>query len=430
MEEKLTTYELNIPRKLARLNEIPDGPVDMATVSSTVVQKLAKRKAVKRGAAPHSLTSVSVDDSSKRRKVISPKKSQEMLEERDKIVEGEDLRPRFEVKTDHLAEQCQAKAREMMVDEAGKKTSLLEGVKNQLEVKLTRVRVDFQLERVKEKEAAALKLKQVRAESDVEAERFVTASAISQNNLVGKLYQLRYTKALITAFSEGNVEEMEKMVDEEVEERECGLNIVETTDTDNQETINQEIENSLLRVVGLEGLLDMEKKSSAELQLEEAKRQVEEKTATILSRDLALNQLTSEFAELKEKAVSGSRHKAELAEYRIRALNEEISDMKCNIRALNELLLKRGIDLDTAQTNLVVSEADFESLSSSIVGKDRELCNSEQIRDCLIVREALRLRASIIFARNLGGHRRLSGSLWPPPRFCVSSGVRLVLSMP
>ncbi|KAF6168262.1 hypothetical protein GIB67_011647, partial [Kingdonia uniflora] len=88
------------------------------------------------------------------------------------------------------------------------------------------------------------------------------------------------------------------------------------------------------------------------LKLEEAKRQVEQKTAAILSRDLALNQFTNELADLKEKAMSVFRHEAELAEYRIRALNEEISDMKCNIRALNEQLLKREIELDTARTNL------------------------------------------------------------------------------
>ncbi|KAF6150811.1 hypothetical protein GIB67_020894 [Kingdonia uniflora] len=258
MEEKLTTFELNIPLKLARLNEILDRPVDMATVSSTAVRNLAKRKAIKRGAAPRSVSSL--DDS------------------------------------------------------------------------------NFQLEREKEKEAAALKLKQVRAESEAEAERLVTAPAISRNNLAGKLYRLR----------------------------EGGLNTAEQTDADNQETINQEIENPRLRVVDLEGLLEVEKKSLSELQyedrlddnvkfslkLEEAKRQVEEKTATILSSDLALNQLTSELAELKEKAASGSRHEAELAEYHIRALNEEISDMKCNIRALNELLLKREIYLDTVLDRL------------------------------------------------------------------------------
>ncbi|KAF6170840.1 hypothetical protein GIB67_015792 [Kingdonia uniflora] len=415
MEEKLTTAELNIPLKIARLNEILDGPVDMVTVSSTIVQNLAKRKAIKRGAAPRSVSSVSVDDSSKRRKVISPTKLHEMLEESDKIAEGSDLRLGFEVKEDLLEKQCRAKAREKMVAvmddefkkdvhlgsqdrsmELEKKTSQLEGEKNQLEEKLTRERVGFQLEREKEKEVVALKLKQVRAKSKAEAERLATASAISWDNLEGKLYQLRYTKAEITAFSEGNYVEMEIMDEEEVEEWEGGLNTAEKTDGDNKETINQEIENSRLRVVDSEGLPEVEKKSSVELQkeldiarereeqtllynaeyaeeyealvsqyedqlddnvkfslkLKEAKRQVMEKTGTILSRDLALSQLTSELVELKEKATSGSWHKAELAEYRIRVLNEEISDMKCNIRVLNELLLKREIDLDTALDSL------------------------------------------------------------------------------
>ncbi|KAF6144381.1 hypothetical protein GIB67_024608 [Kingdonia uniflora] len=426
MEEKLTTAELNIPLKLVRLNEILNGPVDMATVFSTVVWNLAKRKAVKRGVAPRSVSSVSVDDSSKRRKLISPMKLQEMLEESDKIAEGSDLRPRFKVEADLLEEQCRAKAREKMVAvmndefkkfacalkdiqlgsqdrsmELEKKISQLKGEKNQLEEKLTRERVDFQLEREKENKAAALELKQVRAESEAEAERLVTASAISQNNLAGKLYQLRYTKAEITAFSEGNYEEMEIMDEEEVDKREGGLNTAEKTDTDNQETINQKElntargreEQTLLYNAEYaeeyealnfqyEDRLDDNVKLS--LKLEEAKRQVKEKTAIILSRDLALNQLTSELTELKEKVASGSQHEAELVEYRIRALNEEISDMKCNIHALNELLLKREIDLDTPRTNLVMSEADFEKLSSSIVGKDRELRNFEQIRDSLI----------------------------------------------
>ncbi|KAF6139206.1 hypothetical protein GIB67_040353 [Kingdonia uniflora] len=377
MDEKLTTSKLNIPLKLARLNEILDGPVDMAMVSSTVIRNLAKRKAVKRGAVPRSVSSL--DDSSKMRKVISPTKSQEMLEESDKIAEGADLRPRFEVEADLVEEQCRAKAREKMVaamDEEFKK----------LEEKLTRERVDFQLEREKEKEAIALKLKQVRAESEAEAERLVIASAISRNNLAGKLYQLRYMKAEITTFSKGNYEEMEIMDEEEAEEREGGLNTAEKANANNQETINQEIENSYLRVVDLDGLLKVEKKSSAELEKEQdTTREREEQTllynaeyaeeyeALISQYENRLDDnLTSELAELKEKAMSGSRHEAELAEYRIRALNEEISDMKCNIHALNELVLKREIDLDTARTNLVVSKADFEKLSSSIVGKEAQ----------------------------------------------------------
>ncbi|KAF6170774.1 hypothetical protein GIB67_015726 [Kingdonia uniflora] len=167
--------------KLARLNKMPDGPVDMATVSCTVVQNLAKRKAVKRGADSHSVTSDSVDDSSKRR-----------------------------------MEQCRAKAREKIVAVVDD-----EFMKLKLE---------------KEREAAALKLKEVRAESVAEAERLVTASATSRNSLAGKLYQLRYTKVEIMAFSEGNYEEKEIMDEEEVEEMEDGLNVVKKTTADNQET--------------------------------------------------------------------------------------------------------------------------------------------------------------------------------------------------
>ncbi|KAF6175387.1 hypothetical protein GIB67_036478 [Kingdonia uniflora] len=417
MEEKLVTPELNTPLKLARLNKIPDGPVDMATNSSTVVRNLAKRKAIKRGAASHSVTSDSVDNSSKRRKVTSPTKSIEVvLEESDKIAEGADLRPRFEVEADLLEEQCRAKAQEKMVAvmdgefkkgvqlgfqnrsiELEKRISQLEGEKNQLEENLTREREVFQLELEKEREVASLKQKEVRDENVVEAERLVTASAISRNNLAGKPYQLRYTKVEIMAFSEGNYEEKEIMDEEEVEEMEDGLNVVEKTAVDNWETINEERESSRLRVADLEGLLEVEKKSFAELQeldvvgerkeqtllynaeyteeyevlisqyedrlddnvklplkLEEAKRQVEDKTVTILSRDLALNQLTSKLVELKEKAAS--------------------------------VVEEREIDLDTARTNLAVSEADFEKLSSSIVRKDQELRNSEQIRDSLIAR--------------------------------------------
>ncbi|KAF6148497.1 hypothetical protein GIB67_042456 [Kingdonia uniflora] len=302
MEEKLSTPKLNTPLKLVRLNEIPDGPVDVATVFSTIIRKLAKRMA-------------------------------EVPEENDKIAEGANLRPRFEVEAGFLEEQCRAKAREKMVvvmDDEFKK-----------------------LERDKEWEAASLKLKEVWAESKAEAERLVTVSAISRNNLAGNPYQLRYTKAEIMAFSEGNYEEIEIMDEEVVVEREDGLNVTEKTAADNQESINQEIESSRLRVEDIEGLLKVERKSSAELQ---------------------------------EKAASSSRHEAEVAESRIRALNEEISDMKCNIRALNEQLLKREIELDTARTNLAVSEADFEKLSSSIMGKDQEFRNSAQIRDSLIAR--------------------------------------------
>ncbi|KAF6139095.1 hypothetical protein GIB67_010821, partial [Kingdonia uniflora] len=118
----------------------------------------------------------------------------------------------------------------------------------------------------KEREVAALKLKEVKAESVAEAERLVTASAISRNNLAGKLYQLRYLKAEIMAFSKGNYEEKEILDEEEVEEMEDGLNVAEKTAVNNQKTIYQEIKSSCHRVVDLEGLLEVEKKSSAELQ--------------------------------------------------------------------------------------------------------------------------------------------------------------------
>ncbi|KAF6154811.1 hypothetical protein GIB67_032423, partial [Kingdonia uniflora] len=451
--------------KLVRLNEIPDGPVNIATVSSTVIRNLAKRKAIKRGAASRSATSDSVDDSSKRRKVTPPAKSQVVLEESIKIAEGAHLRPRFKVETGLMEEQCRAKAREKGVTvvedermlfahalrgvqlglqdrsiELEKRISQFEGQKNQFEESLTREREAFQLELEKEREAASLKLKEVRAESVAEVERLVFASATSQNNLAGKLYQLRYTKTKILAFSEGNYEEKEILDEMEVEEMEDGLNVAEKT----------EIESLRLRVVDLESLLELkmfmyghsalrpklvswsvgqgsigslkpkeqdvarereeqtllynaeyaeeyealfsqyedrlDDNVKLSLKLKEAKIQVEDKTGILLSKDLALNQLINELAELNESAASGSRHDVELAKYPIRALNDEISDMKFNIRALNEQLLKREIDLDNARTNLAVSEADFEKLSNSIVGKDLELCNFTQIYDSLITR--------------------------------------------
>ncbi|KAF6160930.1 hypothetical protein GIB67_007571 [Kingdonia uniflora] len=259
MEENMLTPELNTPLKLAWLNEMPDGPVDMATVSSTVVRNLAKRKAVKRGDASRSATSDSVDDNSKRRKVTPPVESQVVLEESVKIAEGADLRPGFEVETGLIEEQCRAKAREKGV---------------------TVVEDEFKkLELEKERETAALKLKEVRAESVVEAERLDSASGTSRNNLVGKLYQLRYTKAEILAFSEGNYEEKEIVDEEEVEEMEDGLNIAEMTVANNQETIDQEIKSLHLRVVDLEGLLEVEKNSSADLQKElDVAREREEQT--------------------------------------------------------------------------------------------------------------------------------------------------------
>ncbi|KAF6135434.1 hypothetical protein GIB67_027308 [Kingdonia uniflora] len=165
------------------------------------------------------------------------------------------------------------------------------------------------IELEKEREAAALRLKEVRAESVAEAERLVSAFTTSRNNLAGKLYQLRYTMAEIFAFSEGNYEKKEIVDEEKVEEMEDVLNVAEKTVADNQETIDQ-----------YDDRLDDNVKLY--LKLEEAKSQVEDKTATLLSRDLALNQLINELVELKERAASDSRHDAELAEYRIRALND------------------------------------------------------------------------------------------------------------
>ncbi|KAF6152860.1 hypothetical protein GIB67_025878 [Kingdonia uniflora] len=119
LEAVLKELEISRFKRVAskddKLNEMLDGPVDMATVSSTVVQNLEKRKAVKRVVASCSVTSNSVDDSSKRRKVTSPIKLQVVLEENDKIAEGADLRPRFEVEAGLLEDQCRAKAREKIV---------------------------------------------------------------------------------------------------------------------------------------------------------------------------------------------------------------------------------------------------------------------------------------------------------------------------
>ncbi|KAF6139214.1 hypothetical protein GIB67_040361 [Kingdonia uniflora] len=170
MEQKLSTPELNTPLKLALLNEMLDGPVDMATVSSTVFARAL------RGV---------------------------QLGFQDRSIELE------------------------------KRISQLEGEKNQLEENLTQEREAFQLELDKEREAAALKLKEVRAKSVAEAERLVTASATSRNNHAGKLYQLRYTKAEIMAFSKGNYEEKEIMDEEEVVEMVVGLNVAKKTAVDN-----------------------------------------------------------------------------------------------------------------------------------------------------------------------------------------------------
>ncbi|KAF6163236.1 hypothetical protein GIB67_025100 [Kingdonia uniflora] len=346
MEEKLSTPELNTPLKLARLNEIPDGPMDMVTVSSTVVRNLVKRKAVKRGDAPRSITSVSVNDSSKRRKVTSPTKSQEVLKESDKIAEVADLRPRFEVEAGLLEEQCRAKAREKMVvimddefkkvDGAGKEDLPARGGKKPVGREPDSGEGSFPVGAGERKGSCCPKAEGSWVESEAKVEQLVIASAISQNNLAGKFYQLRYTKAKIMAFSEGNYEEMEIMDEKE------------------------KIESSCLRVVDLEGLLEVEKKSSAELQKElDVAREREEQTL-LYNVEYAEEYevlFSQELTELKEKVVSGSRHEAELAEYRVRALNEEISDMKCEgsremkefLRRKDELVGNMRIDLTNSR---------------------------------------------------------------------------------
>ncbi|KAF6169582.1 hypothetical protein GIB67_043299 [Kingdonia uniflora] len=275
--------------------------------------------------------------------------------------------------------------------ELERRISQLEGEKNQFEESLTREREAFQLDLENEREAAALKLKEVRAESVAEAERLVSGSATSRNNFAGMLYQLRYTKAEILAFSEGNYEEKEIVDEEEVVEMEDGLNVAEKTVVDNQETINQEIESLCLRVVDLEGLLEVEKSSSADLQyedrlddnvklslkLEESKSQVEDKTATLLSRDLALNQLINELAKLKERVASGSWYDAELAEYRIRELNDEISGMKYlelrNSAQIRDSLIVRLDRLKTDLRRLKEREAKSRADLAEVHAKNKSL---------------------------------------------------------
>ncbi|KAF6147518.1 hypothetical protein GIB67_014657 [Kingdonia uniflora] len=459
MEENMLTPEINAPLKLVRLNEMPDGPVDMATVSCTVVQNLAKRKVVKRGAAPRSATSDSVDDNSKRRMVTPPAKSQVVLEESVKIAEGDDLRPRFEVETGLIEEQCRAKAREKGVTvvedefkkfaralrgvqlglqdrsiELERRISQLEGEKNQFEESLTREREAFQLELKKERETAALKLKEVRAESIAEAERLVFASATSLNNLAGMLFQLRYTKEEIFVFSEGNYEEKEIVDKEEVEEMEDGLNVVEKIIAANQETINQEIESLHLRVVDLEGLLEVEKNSygamyNAEyaeeyealiskyedrlydnvklsLKLEEAKNQVEDKIVTLLSKDLALNQLISELAELKERAALGSRHdayRADLVEVQAKnkSLVDDLAHVRGNVKSavqrdkeMNERIYQLFARITELERELRAREMKYEKdLKLELDKRDNKIASGEGSRE---MKEFLRRKEKLV----------------------------------
>ncbi|KAF6176890.1 hypothetical protein GIB67_001666 [Kingdonia uniflora] len=395
MEEKLLPPELNTPLKLTPLNEMPDGPVNMATISSTVARNLAKRKAVKREAASRSVMSDSVDDSSKRRKVTSRTKSQVVLEESDRIAEEADMRLRFEVKAGLLEEQCRAKAREKMVVvvddefkkfartlrgvqlglqdrsiELEKRISQLEGEKNQFEENLTRKREAFQLEQEKEREVATLKLKEVRAESVAEAERLVTASATSRNSLEIESSRLRvvYLEGLLEVEKKSSTE-LQKELDV-AREREEQILLYNAEYAEEYEALISQYEDRLDDNVKLSPKLEEAKSQVEDLtatilsrdlynaeyaeeyealisqyedrlddnvklsqKLEEAKSQVEDLTATILSRDFALNKLTSELTEFKEKAASGSRNVRWVVQ-RNKEMNERINQLCARISEL------------------------------------------------------------------------------------------------
>ncbi|KAF6157999.1 hypothetical protein GIB67_008128 [Kingdonia uniflora] len=406
MEEKLTTPELNTPLKLMRVNKIPNGPVDVATVSRTVARNLKKRKAVKRGVTPHSVTSVTVDDSSKRRKVTSPTKSQEVLEESDKISVGADLRPRFEVEVGLLEEQCRAKAREKMVAVMDDLTRLVNSwfCRAILLLKLTYFFLQFaralsevqlgfldrsmelekrisQLKREKEREAAALKLKEVRAESEAEVERLVTASAISWNNLAGKLYQLRYTKAEIMVFSEGNYEEIEIMDEEEVEEREDSLNVTEKTTADNQETINQELD------VAKEGeeqtlLYNAEYLEEYEVLFSQYEDRLDDNVKLALRLEEAKRQ-----ADLRRLKGREAQSRADLAEIQAKnkSLVDDLAYARGNIRRvvqrereMNERINQLCLRISESKRDLRVCEMKYQKdLKFELDKRDGEIASAE-----------------------------------------------------
>ncbi|KAF6134762.1 hypothetical protein GIB67_002163 [Kingdonia uniflora] len=433
-ELKAALKELEISRfkrvaskddKVVRLNEIPDGLVDMATISNTAVRNLAN-----------------VDDSSKRRKVTSSTKLQVVLQESDKITEGADLRPRVKVEAGLLEEQCRAKAREKMVvvdDEFKKFARALRGVQLGLQDR------SIELEK---------RIFQLEGEKNY---RTIGYRVCYFSELVGKLYQLRYTKVEILAFSEGNYEEKEIIDEVEVEEMEDGRNVAEKTAADNQETIDQEIKSSRLRVVDLEGLLKVEKKSSAELvfvyvhsilrpklislsvgqggidyleltgvctaslsvcfirsvsqleeyealisqyedqldgnvklslKSEEAKGQVEDVTATILCRALALNQLTSKLAELKEKAASEQVDLAEV-QAKNKSLVDDLAYARGNMwrsvqrdKEMNERINQLIARISKLERELRVRELKYEKdLKFKLDKRDGEIASGEGSRE-------------------------------------------------
>ncbi|KAF6153082.1 hypothetical protein GIB67_034804 [Kingdonia uniflora] len=224
MEEKLKTSELNIPLKLPRLNEILDGPVDMATVSGIVVRNLAKRKTVKRGLllilCHRSVWMIAVRGG--RLKQISWRNNAELKLERRWL----------------LLWMMSLRRKKDLPARGGKKL--------------------------------------VGREADSGEGRFPVGAGERKGSCCPK-----------------NEKELDA-----ARKREEHTLLYNAEYTEEYEAFISQYE---------DGLDDNVKLS---LKLEEAKGQVEEKTATTLSRDLVLNQLTSELAELKEKAASGSRHEA------------------------------------------------------------------------------------------------------------------------
>ncbi|KAF6135026.1 hypothetical protein GIB67_014075 [Kingdonia uniflora] len=271
MEERLLTLELNTPLKLMRLNKMPDEPVDMATVSNTIV----------------------------------------VLEESDKIAEGADARPRFEVEAGLLEQQCRAKAREKMVAvvddefkkfarglggwgggvqprlqdrsiEMEKRISQHKGEKNQFEENLTREREAFQLELEKEREAAALKLKEVRAKRSGAVGYRVCyfleqpcREAPPTEGIGSSRLRVVVLEGLLEVEKKSFAESQKELV--VAREREEKTLLYNTEYAEEYEALISQYEDRLDDNVKLS------------LKLKEAKSQVQNMNATILSRDLALN---------------------------------------------------------------------------------------------------------------------------------------------
>ncbi|KAF6166802.1 hypothetical protein GIB67_005678 [Kingdonia uniflora] len=226
-------------------------------------------------------------------KRVASEDNKVLLEESDKIVEGADLRPRFEVEAGLLKEQYLANAREKMaaiVDDEFKKF--------------------------------------------VRALRGVRLGLQDRETLPAEVYK----GGEILAFSKGNYEEKEIMDEEEIEDMEDGLNVAEKTTVDNQETIDQEIASSRLRVVDLEGLLEVEKKSSAELQVRSLKADLcrlkgkEAQSRADLAEVQAKNRsLVEELAHACGNVRRTVQHDKEMNE-RINQLCAQISELERELR--------------------------------------------------------------------------------------------------